>query len=130
MGSPVAYVRVDIVVSERGHRHQGGFGTDVFKPSSEFLVPGSQRRSNEANAGNDLMSSSGKQAQHAQRVCFIAGLAENLALDDNDRVRAQNELAGLQTEYGPRLLPRQTFRAVLEDSLRLAAVQKCWPAPR
>ena len=57
------------------------------------------------------MSSSRKQTQHAHRVGFIAGFAENLAIDDDDRIRSQNKLAGLMAEYGAGLFPRQAFRA-------------------
>ena len=45
------------------------------------------------------------------RVGFIARFAENLAIDDDDRVGAQDKLAGLLEEHGLSLLPRQAFRA-------------------
>ena len=81
---------------------------------TQFPVSGSQFsvRSDEANAGGDLVSSSGKQAQHAHGIGFVARLAENLAIDHDDGVGAQNELAGLLTERSLGFLSRQAFRAV------------------
>ncbi len=43
---------------------------------------------------------------------FVAGLAENLALDHDDSVRAQNKVAGMLTERGLHLLSRQALRAI------------------
>ena len=81
-------IRTDILLGERTHRYLGGFGASVFKPGFQFLVPSSQ--SGEANAGGDLVRSSGKQTKHAHGVSFIARLAENLAFDDDKGVRAEN----------------------------------------
>jgi hypothetical protein len=57
------------------------------------------------------MSSSRKQTQHARRVSFIARFAENLAIDDDNRVGTQDKPVGLLEEYGVSLLPRQAFCA-------------------
>src|ERR1700719_3521926 len=103
---------MNIVVGERGHGDQCGFRTCIFKISFEFLVPGSRYRPREANTSDDLMSSSGKQTQHAHGIGFVTGLAENLAIDDDDRVCSQNNPAELLTKYRLRFLPRQPFSAI------------------
>jgi hypothetical protein len=44
--------------------------------------------SGEANPGGYLVGSSGKQMKHAPGIVFVARLAENLAFDHDNGVRA------------------------------------------
>ncbi len=48
----------------------------------------------------------------------VAGLAENLAIDDDDGVGSKHRLAGLLAENCLGFLPRQAFRAVARDFSR------------
>src|ERR1700690_225272 len=58
------------------------------------------------------MSSSGKQPQHAQRVCLVSWFTENLAVDNHYRVCTQDELFGVLAKRSLGLLSRQAFRAI------------------
>ena len=63
-------------------------------------------------------------------VGFIAGLAENLAINDDNRVGAQNQLAGLLTRDAavPFLAPGVPRSRA--GSLRLRQLQECWLGTR
>ena len=109
---PAENVRMDLIGGERGHRHQCGFGTRIFKPTYLFLVPAFQRWSNETNPGDDVMTSSGKLVKHVHRISIVAWLAENLAIDYDNCVCAQNELAGQLLKRCPSFFARQPLRTI------------------
>ncbi len=48
----------------------------------------------------------------------VAGLAENLAVDDHDGVGCKHRLAGLPAENCLGFFPRQAFRAFARDLSR------------
>ena len=50
--------------------------------------------------------------KHTHRVRFVARFAENLPVDDYDRVRTQHEIVRAVVERSQRLLPRQAFGVI------------------
>jgi hypothetical protein len=66
-----------------------------------------------------VVSPTGKQTKHAGRISFIAGLAENLASDDDHCVCPQNDLVRYLMKCRIRFLARQAFRAITPAFSRL-----------
>lgn len=58
----------------------------------------------QAHAGDDLMRASGEEMQHAGGVGWIGGLAEDLIVDDDDGVGAENGVVRMLPGDGLRLL--------------------------
>ena len=63
----------------------------------------------ERDAGMHLVRTAVQQAQHAQRVRLIHGLAEDFAIDGHGRVGAKHARLGAQREHGTRLLDRKSL---------------------
>ena len=73
------------------------------------------------------MSSSRKDSEHAGRVVPIARLAENLLIDDYDRVRAENECVRLLVEDSQSLFAGESFGG---NSGTLAVSEDFWDIRR
>jgi len=61
------------------------------------------------------MTSTREQAQHANGIGWVAGLAQNLTINNNDGVRAQNDVMRPVMKHRQGFFPRQAFRTSLRE---------------